>query len=406
MHCSTLQTGYGAVSFYHCSNVRIFGGDYVQCGGFGGVMLPSCHDFEIIGLKVVNKTGTGINPGGSAATDYNVERGLVTGCIVEAGDCINFENGCIDVTIQGNICTINSELGTSNGVGVGALSHTGGGAVSNVLISGNTIRSLTGGEGIKFGCLDVAKYIDRVSITDNTVRGTRIGCYALTGAKSRDCRIAANTFGADTGGIWLSGPHKRLNVVDNSVTTSSGTTISNYYGVYISGALEDSYIGRNTTTGWGVHYRQEAICTNTELHIDLVNANEVDSGGYETFSSSVTPSLRPMAELKSYWMRGVNSSFTFTPRASSGIIMLDANVSSTPASNQSVSLWMYMSSRNGASTGYTDDGISLVKISGLKHDFGAAIADCSLVGSSDNNTISISAGGFNVFSIREIEGTI
>ena len=61
-----------------------------------------------------------------------------------------------------------------------------------------------------------------------------------------------------------------------------------------------------------------------------------------------------------------------------------------------------MNSVNGAGTGYTDTGISVVKISGLKHDYDAAIADCGLVGSTTTDTITISAGGFNVFSVKEI----
>lgn len=85
-------------------------------------------------------------------------------------------------------------------------------------------------------------------------------------------------------------------------------------------------------------------------------------------------------------------------RSYMGIILFDANVNSAPESNQYSSLWLYMSSINGINTGYTDKGVSVIKIASLKHDFGQAITECSLVGSTESKTITISKGGFTRFS--------
>ena len=325
--CSTLETGWGAVSFYHCGNVKINGGTYYKCGGFGGVMLPSCYDFAVNNVTVYNKTGTGINPGGSAAANYNVERGTVTNCIVEAGDGINFENGAIDCTVVGNIVTINSELGSTNGVGIGFVSHSGGGPVSNNTIVGNTIKSKTGGEGVKFGSLDAAQYIDRVNVAANTIRGVRIGVYLSSTYVPRDCRIFGNVISADTGGIWIGGPAKRLEVAHNNVTSSSPVTIGNYYGIAIFNALSSSRIQDNITTGWGVHYRQEAVCTDTEIINIRTFSNEGDSAGYTEFSSSATPAIQIRSDIRAVSAFGVASSYSFSPTAQMGLIALDASVS-------------------------------------------------------------------------------
>lgn len=398
--CSTFETGWGAVSFYHCGTVKINGGTFDKCGGFGGVMLPSCYDFAITNAYVYNKTGTGINPGGSDAVGYNVERGTVTNCTVEAGDCINFENGAVDCTVSGNIVTINSELGSSNGVGIGFLS--GSGAVSNNTIVGNTVTSTTGGEGIKFGCSNVAQYVDRVNVAANTIQGVKIGIYMLSSVSPRDCRIFGNVISSNTGGIWINGEAIRLEASHNNITTNSATTIGNYYGVYILKSLTNSQIQDNVTTGWGTHYRQEATCTSTEIVNARSFKNEVDNASFTKFSSTVTPSINMRDDIRAFSANGVAGSYSFSPTANMGLIALDANVSFTPASNQSSSIWLYMNTVNGASTGYTTTGISVVKIAGLKHDYSTAITDCALVGSTGNDTITISAGGFNTFYIKEI----
>lgn len=93
---------------------------------------------------------------------------------------------------------------------------------------------------------------------------------------------------------------------------------------------------------------------------------------------------------------------TITPSGSMGLILLDANINYATESNQSSSLWLYMNTVNGTNAGYTKTGTSVVKIASLKHDFGSAITDCSLVGSSTTDTITINPGSFNRFSYNII----
>jgi hypothetical protein len=364
-------------------------------------MLPSCQDFAITNIYVYNPTGTGINPGGSAAVSYNVERGAVTDCVVEAGDCVNFENGAINCAVTGNTIRINSALGAANGVGIGFLSHSGGGPVSSIAISGNSVVSLTGGEGIKFGSLNAGQYCDRVVVTGNVVNATKIGIYYLSAYNARDCQIANNTVGCDTGGIWLGGPAERMVVKDNNLSTSSAITIGNYYGVYIFGILTDCNIESNITTGWGIHYYQTVVCPGSQILNSFTYANEGDGAAFVPFSSTVTPALYLAQSLNGIAVSG-GSTLSFTPTAPMGLIALNATVAGAAASNQSSQVWMYMSSIAGAGTGYTDAGISVVKITGLKHDSAGAITDCGLVGSTTTKTVTISAGGFDTFSMNEI----
>ena len=93
---------------------------------------------------------------------------------------------------------------------------------------------------------------------------------------------------------------------------------------------------------------------------------------------------------------------TISPVGTMGLIMLEANLNYASESNNSASLWLYMNTVNGAQTGYTKTGVSVVKIASLKHDFANGITDCSLLGSKDGDIITIDKGSFNTFSYTEI----
>lgn len=97
-------------------------------------------------------------------------------------------------------------------------------------------------------------------------------------------------------------------------------------------------------------------------------------------------------------VRDSQSVTSFTPIGQCGIILLNANVNYASESNQHTSLWLYMNTVSGTNVGYNTKGVSVQKIASLKHDYGSAISDCSLVGSSSNDEITISKGGFNTFS--------
>ena len=98
------------------------------------------------------------------------------------------------------------------------------------------------------------------------------------------------------------------------------------------------------------------------------------------------------------YVAGSQSIGSITPIGQCGIILFNANVNYASESNQHSSLWLYMNTVSGTNTGYTTKGVSVKLIASLKHDYGGAITDCSLVGSSTSDTITISNGGFNTFS--------
>ena len=89
---------------------------------------------------------------------------------------------------------------------------------------------------------------------------------------------------------------------------------------------------------------------------------------------------------------------SISPMGQCGIILLNANVNYASESNQHSSLWLYMNTISGTNAGYTTTGVSVQKIASLKHDYGSAISDCSLVGSTTSESITISKGSFNTFS--------
>ena len=97
----------------------------------------------------------------------------------------------------------------------------------------------------------------------------------------------------------------------------------------------------------------------------------------------------------------VNNSQSLTsisPIGQCGIILLNANVNYASESNQHSSLWLYMNTISGTNAGYTTTGVSVQRIASLKHDYGSAITDCSLIGSTASESITISKGSFNTFS--------
>ena len=97
----------------------------------------------------------------------------------------------------------------------------------------------------------------------------------------------------------------------------------------------------------------------------------------------------------------VNNSQSLTsisPIGQCGIILLNANVNYASESNQHSSLWLYMNTISGTNAGYTTTGVSVQRIASLKHDYGSAITDCSLVGSTTSESITVSKGSFNTFS--------
>jgi hypothetical protein len=283
--CQSEATGWAAVNFYHVGEFKIAGGRYNRCGTFGGVTMPSCYDGSITGVKVYNRTSTGINPGGSAAVGYNVERLAVTGCTVEAGDGINFENGAIGCTVAGNTVRINSQFGVSTGVGIGFYSH-GGGAVSNNVVTGNTVNSATGGDGIKFGCNVGGQFIDRINVSGNTVGGVKVAITIQGAIVPRDCKVSGNTCGSNTYGFHQLAECSRLEVSGNSFTTNSNITIGNFYGIYLQGVPRNSSYRNNTTCGWGVHYMQAAQWVSSEIVDPRCFANEGDAAAFQVFNNT------------------------------------------------------------------------------------------------------------------------
>lgn len=92
------------------------------------------------------------------------------------------------------------------------------------------------------------------------------------------------------------------------------------------------------------------------------------------------------------------SLISISPIGQCGIILLNANVNYASESNQHSSLWLYMNTISGTNAGYTTTGVSVQRIASLKHDYGSAITDCSLVGSTTSESITVSKGSFNTFS--------
>lgn len=407
INCSSENTGWGAVSFYHCKYVTIQKGSYKNCGGFGGVMLPSCHDFLIDSIYVYNPTSTGINPGGSSVTDYNVERGIVSNCIVQAGDCINFENGAIDCVIENNICRIHS-LWSGSGTGIGVLSHDGGGNCRNINISNNNIKKTytDAGEAIVIGVIDTKNDdMYNINIIGNTVDGPRVGLNLNKTVKSiYNANIIGNNFNANTSAIWVK------NLIDSKISNNilkctTTTTIGNYYGVYFMGiASKNLSITDNISIGFGSHYRQDVNCESCTFLNNKTIANE-DNVSYTTLSyaDGVTNKLTAPSYLS------VSNSGTLTTNGkipvigSTGLIIIRGTVNWAPDSNESCSVWFYTNTKNGANTGYTNSGASVVKISSLKHDWSSAITDISLTGSDNEDSIDVSVGGFNVVQYKIIQ---
>ena len=89
---------------------------------------------------------------------------------------------------------------------------------------------------------------------------------------------------------------------------------------------------------------------------------------------------------------------SISPIGQCGLILLNANVNYASESNQHSSLWLYMNTVSWTNAGYTTTGVSVQKIASLKHDYGSAITDCALVGSTTSESITVSKGSFNTFS--------
>jgi hypothetical protein len=406
INCGVFETGWAAINFYNATQIEIIGGNYTKCGGFGGITLPSCKEFNVTGIYLFNPTSTGINPGGASTAGFNATKGTVTNCVVQAGDCINFELGAEDCTVAGNICLIDTIL-ASSGVGIGFQTRAGGGQNKNITISGNTILRADGSTaasaGIVFRSVDAAVNVSGGTIVSNTITGTFIGIdlRSFSTGPILDSKVTNNTILANTGGIWI-GNCNRVDVSDNNIKTNSLITISNYYGIRIFNPVQNSQFFRNITTGWGTHYFQEAVCTGTTIDWQKTIRNPDDSAAFTTLTvaGGVSPPLVIRTPMQ--YATATGAAPTITPTSQMGLLSLNATVNGDPASNQSSSVWMYMNTVAGAGTGYTNVGISVVKITGLKHDFAGAIVDCALVGSTLDDTITISPGGFNSFTIREI----
>ena len=404
-NCQTKDTGWGAVSFYHCKKVFIKGGSYVNCGSFGGVMLPSCQGFTISGIYVYNPTSTGINPGGSAASGYNVVDGIVSNCTVEAGDCISFENGADNCVIDGNICYIHSI--TNNGVGIGVLSHNGGGPNRNIAITGNFVqrRVTSAGECIVLGVINSDNGdFTNVTVVGNATYGGRVGFNLnKTVTNIVNANISNNNFLSSTSAMWI------RNLVDSRIThnvmkCTTTTTISNYYGCYfIGGENRNIVVDGNTTIGFGSHYRQDANCINSTFSNAKTIPNE-DGASYSTitYADNVTGKLS-LPSYISYSVSGrLTGSGSFAVKGRTGIISINANVNYTPDSNESCGLWFYMNNKGGTNAGYSSKGVTVIPLAAAKHDFGGAIADITLTGSSDSDTVTVNAGGFNIINYRVI----
>ena len=407
INCNSKNTGWGAVSFYHCKYVTIQKGSYKNCGEFGGVMLPSCHDFLIDNIYVYNPTSTGINPGGSSVVDYNTERGIVSNCIVEAGDCINFENGAIDCIIENNICRIHS-LWSGAGTGVGVLSHDGGGNCKNININNNNIKNIytDAGEAIVIGVIDTKNDdMYNINIVGNTVEGPRVALNLNKTVKSiYNANIVGNNFNANTSAIWVKGLINSK-IANNILKCTTTTTISNYYGVYFMGiASKNLSITDNISIGFGSHYRQDVNCESCTFLNNKTVANE-DDVTYTTISykDDVTNKLTA----PSYLSKSASGTLTANGKipviGNAGLIIIRGTVSWAPDSNESCSVWFYTNTKNGANMGYTTNGASVVKISSLKHDWSSAITDVSLTGSDTEDVINVSVGDFNVVQYSIIQ---
>ena len=100
------------------------------------------------------------------------------------------------------------------------------------------------------------------------------------------------------------------------------------------------------------------------------------------------------------YKKEVSGDEAITPSGRVGLILFEASVNNAPESNEHASIWLYMNTVDAVYSGYTSTGISVVIIASMKHDFSAASVDCSLLGSTTTDSITINKSIFNKFTYK------
>lgn len=397
-NCSSSDTKFASFNIYNATDVSVIGGTFLNCGGFGGLTFPSCKKVRVEGTYVTNLESTGINPGGSSSAGFNAADIVISNNIVYAREAINPENGVEGCTITGNLVYFGGS-DPSTGSGIGVATHTGGGPISNVTITGNTVNTISGLAGTQLSIVvgsTNAFVPENITISSNTTTG-RLGLYVQ--GTCNNMTVSDNVFNTAVYGVRFN-TVTNLKAHNNFFNCITPTTVGNYYGVWIENVLTNATLYGNTTRGYGAHYRQELNCVNTTI-FDCTFVRNTDNAAFTEiqYSGSVTSGLSVNPRVRMLVATGSNPSINLPETFRSGFATLTANVNGAPESNESTSVYFVMNSINGSSTGYTASGVSLTSLASLKHDSASSIPDCSLSGSSTTNVISVISGGFNTFTL-------
>lgn len=255
------QGGEWGTSIFNCNTVTMT--DVVVEGGTsGGMAMPSCQQVTVTGGYVYNPDGTGVNTGGAATAGFNVEDVTVVGVHIYARDCVNLENGCEGASIVSNFIDVISSS-TSNGVGIGVHTRSGGGQVDHITCVANEISSSFGtyAQGIKIGDLDAGFDVIQVKIGQNDIDRATQGILfqaASAGKKGLKFDISGNNVTAITRALTLSGDMEDGIVSGGRLSRKSGTTVSATYGIEF-GNLNKVQINGVVTKGWSPHLRQLGV---------------------------------------------------------------------------------------------------------------------------------------------------
>lgn len=229
--------------------------DYIKCGIGGPVIFnvdPASGPYNeqlimnaVPGASAVNTVT--FNGAGRTIQNTSTVTGQRAVIKLDGADHIKFDNLVINA---------NGTLTTEYGFGVHLINDADSNAITNSFINVNTSSTSTNYAGIVMTSSHTSATATGVASCDgNIVRGNTItgGYYSMTTVGNSDVsnqnnQIIGNTFkDFYFYGLYVGGNYNTL-IDSNLITRPTRTSVSTFYGVYVTGLNASVFVNRNTIT--------------------------------------------------------------------------------------------------------------------------------------------------------------
>lgn len=297
-----VKGSYACIEMYISKFIRVTNSTFYG-GSFGCITFPSCSDITVEKCMLYNPKSTGVNPGGASSEAMTPRNINVRYNTIIAGDCINLENGAIDVMISDNTiqcAPIVDKTINNSAIAVQVHDPKANSIIRNVTITRNHIvayQDIMYGIGINIGNI-LGNKINQVVITNNTMSGGNEGIRVENKKNfvADQVTILNNNVICYAFGMRLFQVSNGT-INNNTIRAYKSTWNDNLWGIQMH-KCTNLTLNQNTTTGFMKHYYETEKSINVDIRKPNTQKGEVTKPYSVLFSDPSIPQTNNKIRLR------------------------------------------------------------------------------------------------------------